>query len=635
LALLVMTQALAGSLTGTGRVYTYTLPQGPYSGSQAREFKVYVPRAYDRGEPVPMVMALHGCSMDHEDALANWNWDLAADRHRFIVVFPFITRYDHLRAQNCWGYWFDEHIHEGAGEVADLHRMAEGVEERYAIDPERRYIIGLSSGGGMAVAAAIAYNEYWAAAASVAGLPYGDWDSSVLAERFKPVTDHIEAIRAELDDERVIPFLVVQSRNDEVVRLRSAQLIRDSHLRVFEGDGDAAVELDCTEEGVACLHSRYLGPSDQTVVETVFYDGAVGGTQCGSLGCGHYYGGEDGDPDAWAYGAGPSTTEIAWAFFRNHTLSGNRAPEIGIEVQVHGSQAEVVGQASDPDGTVRAVEVIFELRDGDGFEPHGRFAVEAGFDAFTVSSGDLPGGVYRIHAIATDDAGASSASETRLVAIDHEIHAPVVGDLTANVTGNLVAITGNATDADGDLEAVVVSVGQRVETAGQGEDGFRARFEDVAAGSHTAVAKAVDALGQTGTATVDFAVAYTPPPAATGSIQAHCEAGRIPWAEYAAYYLRYGPDPFTVYQWPDGGWRDRPPRADEEVPDHPVRCVTATLEAHANAGRAYRRPPGWWFWSRPSYYAKGSEERLGQFGTTSVSLVERRPGYWESVHWCD
>jgi poly(hydroxyalkanoate) depolymerase family esterase len=313
--------ALAGSLTGTGTVKSYRLSKAPYKGSKARNYKVYVPRSYDRSQAVPMVFALHGCHMDHQDAMDNWNWDLVADAHNVIVVFPFVTQYDEFRNRNCWGYWLPAHIHEGAGEVEDLHRMAIEVESNYTIDPRRRYIIGLSSGGGMAVAAAIAYNEYWAAGASAAGLPYGDWSYSVLLERFKSKSDYVGAIQAELDDRRVIPFMVINSVNDEVVRLKAAELIRDSHLAVFGGDINNASARDCSAEGIACTHTRYVNDKGLTVVETVFFNGAVAGTQCGALGCGHYYGGEDDDPEAWAYGTGPSTTQIAWEFFSRHKLN--------------------------------------------------------------------------------------------------------------------------------------------------------------------------------------------------------------------------------------------------------------------------------------------------------------------------
>lgn len=133
-------------------------------------------------------------------------------------------------------------------------------------------------------------------------------------------------MEAELDEDRTIPLLVVHSLNDEVVRIRAAELIRDAYMKVFARDYDTAIEEVYTAEGIACTHTKYKDRSGGAVVETVLFDGAVAETQCGSLGCGHYYSGEEDDPKAWAYGRGPSTTRIAWEFFSRHTLSGDEAP---------------------------------------------------------------------------------------------------------------------------------------------------------------------------------------------------------------------------------------------------------------------------------------------------------------------
>ena len=133
------------TLSQAGVTDSYTLDQQSYAGSQARQYKVYVPA--DVTVPAPMVMVLHGCQQTHDDVLNDWGMKAKADQEKFILVTPFITRYDGLRNINCWGFWLDGHIHEGKGEPEDLHRIGLEVESNYNIDPERRYITGLSSGG--------------------------------------------------------------------------------------------------------------------------------------------------------------------------------------------------------------------------------------------------------------------------------------------------------------------------------------------------------------------------------------------------------------------------------------------------------------------------------------------------------
>jgi poly(hydroxyalkanoate) depolymerase family esterase len=162
----------ACAAVAAGTTQSFTFGAKPYSGSRDRNYKVYVPDGLSG--PAPLVMALHGCQQTHDDVLRDWGLTAAADRYRFVLVTPFITSYDGLRNTNCWGFWLDPHRHQGRGEPEDLHQIAREVEGRLSIDPARRYIAGLSSGGAMSVVASVTHNEYWAAAASAAGLPYGE-----------------------------------------------------------------------------------------------------------------------------------------------------------------------------------------------------------------------------------------------------------------------------------------------------------------------------------------------------------------------------------------------------------------------------------------------------------------------------
>ena len=317
---LVLASAAPAAMTGTGDVHNYT-----YNGSRDRNYTVYVPQSYDGSQPVPMIFALHGCAMNHTDARNLWNFDLIADQHNVIVVFPFVTSFTEMRNENCWGYWLSNHIREGGGgEVDDLHGIAKAVEAQYQIDPSRRYITGLSSGGGMTVAAAIAYNEYWAAAAPVAGLAYGDWASSVTADLFQSLATHNTAIANELDDPRPIPMLVIQSSNDTVVMPTAMELIRDSHLSAFGADLGADGSESCTTDGIACTLTTYNDSDGNPLVKTLLYSGVD--AKSASYGKGHYWSGGDEAQDKWSKSTGPKATEAIWDFFSQVTLDGYLPP---------------------------------------------------------------------------------------------------------------------------------------------------------------------------------------------------------------------------------------------------------------------------------------------------------------------
>jgi len=325
--------ACADALAGSTSSYTYSA--GNYPGSRDRHYKVYVPSGLPN--PAPMVMALHGCDQTHDDVLDDWGLKAAADRYGFLLVAPFITSYDGIRNVNCWGFWLDEQRHEGAGEVEDLHRIAQQVEKRFSVDPKRRFITGLSSGGAMTVAEAIAYNEYWAAAASAAGEPYGEDAASVSplpvcpgGATFHTVAQVAKDMRSELNSTYAIPLLILQNNKDCVVVPPAGRNLRDAHLKVF---GDAAHdtpsearagEHSCApvyEAGDDCVQTIYTGDgSGRSLVETVFYDGPQATPNPDDQDLGHYWiGGEAGREGRYAMRRGPSYPDLVWDFFARHT----------------------------------------------------------------------------------------------------------------------------------------------------------------------------------------------------------------------------------------------------------------------------------------------------------------------------
>ncbi|SDP58823.1 extracellular catalytic domain type 1 short-chain-length polyhydroxyalkanoate depolymerase [Ectopseudomonas guguanensis] len=325
-----------------GQTFSYTSPQQAYSGSRERSYKVYVPTGLST--PAPMVMALHGCRQTNDDVLNDWGLKAAADRYGFILVAPFITSYDGLRNENCWGFWFEQHIHQGGGEVADLHRIAQQVEANFVIDANRRFITGLSSGGAMALVAAVAYNEYWAAAAPAAGLPYRETASSVSlsgqcpgSATFRSVSQVAADMRSEVNDAYPIPLMILQNRNDCTVLQTAANNMRDAHLQVFGSASrntpatTKASDTGCSpyhQNDYGCRHIAYTQDSTtatRSLVETVIYDGPLATPNPQDTNHGHYWiGGAQGNNGKWSLQVGPSYPDIIWDFFSRHSRDGSQ-----------------------------------------------------------------------------------------------------------------------------------------------------------------------------------------------------------------------------------------------------------------------------------------------------------------------
>lgn len=350
--LLLITCVLVSVVAHAATTTALTLPAQGYPGARERQFKVYVPDGLKT--PAPLVMVLHGCQQTHDDVLRDWGMSAAADRHGFILVAPFITSYDGLRNANCWGFWFDAHRHQGRGEPEDLHQIARAVEARWSIDPARRYIAGLSSGAAMSVVAAVTHNEYWAAAASAAGLPYGEDAAAVSFSgcpgfaSFHPVNRVAADMRAELNDSYAIPLLVVQNDGDCTVLAQAGRNLRDAHLAAF---GDAAHDTPAQARAHArpcapvfntdygCEHVFYTvdGRSgSRSLVETVFYRGPTATPNPQDTDHGHYWiGGAHGNNGKWSLRDGPSYPDIVWDFFARHARAaappgGGNAPVITL-----------------------------------------------------------------------------------------------------------------------------------------------------------------------------------------------------------------------------------------------------------------------------------------------------------------
>lgn len=140
-------------------------------GGAGHSYRLYVPPGAASGQPMPLVLMLHGCTQDPDDFATGTHMNQAAADAGALVVYPAQQRHSNPNA--CWNWFSPENQQRGSGELALLVDMVRDVMARHPVDAQRVYVAGLSAGGAMAALLAREYPELFAAAGVHSGLQAG------------------------------------------------------------------------------------------------------------------------------------------------------------------------------------------------------------------------------------------------------------------------------------------------------------------------------------------------------------------------------------------------------------------------------------------------------------------------------
>ncbi len=213
-------------LTGEAQFATYA-----YAGAAGtRRYKLYVPSGYD-GEPLPLVVMLHGCTQDADDFALGTSMNTVAEQYTCLVAYPIQPA--SANPSKCWNWFKPADQERGRGEPSVIAGIVGHIAKTYAVDERRVYAAGLSAGGAAAAVLGAAYPDLFAAIGVHSGVACGlarDVPSAFAAMRGVAVADTGAVPTLGRSTER-IPTIVFHGDRDTTVHRSNGEHIVASTLR--------------------------------------------------------------------------------------------------------------------------------------------------------------------------------------------------------------------------------------------------------------------------------------------------------------------------------------------------------------------------------------------------------------------
>lgn len=503
------------------------------------DVQLYLPdTAPPGGARRALVVGLHGCLQNGVDMRTRANWAPAADAFGLVVALPTVP--DGGKIAGCWDYYGKamspflpappRHSRSNR-DNDDLLGLVEALlaDAHLNIDPAQVYLAGLSSGSGQAMVLGCLAPEIFAGIGLNAGPTLGTGASEINPSGgFLPIgLAEAAALCRDLAGEWTDAFAtqvtsVVYGSQDKTVSPQYSALNAAVMAELYGAEPAEDFPIDELEgfepRGLGKLWRDDEGPR----VSLIRVDGM-----------GH----------AWPAGSGPGreTKYIAseglnypaylTQFFFENNRRLARAPRLTATARVEDRRVTISGTAAAEAGSALDLEIEITGLSADVTVGPVRVAQPVP-PSFGWTSDDLPDDTsYRAIVTARGSAGRESVARLTF-GIGDAPFPPVVGEISAVVDGNCVAVLGTVEDRNGDVERIEVSVDG--ESHGEAllnetRDGWALREPvcELAAGRHQAAASAIDEGGlRSQPAETVFSV-EPPYEVAVGTLNGHVIAQRI------------------------------------------------------------------------------------------------------------
>jgi len=288
-------------------------------GYQGRTYKVYLPKSYRDGAPVPLVVMLHGCTQDPDTFATGTRMNQLADSQGFAVMYPAQPQTAH--PNKCWNWFKPEDQARDSGEPALIAGMVQQVEHEYAIDPHAVYAAGLSAGAAMTVILGATYPDMFAGLGVCSGLEYqaatneGNAWAVMNTGGPDPRTAGAHAYQTMGSNAHVMPVMVFHGTADTVVAPKNAdQIVAQWAVTNDQISGQTTLESEQPETtsgqvsgGRRYTAKTYRDQAGTAVIEEVLVDQMP-----------HAWSGGQSQGSSFMDPQGPDASTMLWNFFSSH-----------------------------------------------------------------------------------------------------------------------------------------------------------------------------------------------------------------------------------------------------------------------------------------------------------------------------
>jgi poly(hydroxyalkanoate) depolymerase family esterase len=253
-----------------------------------RSYKLYVPSGYC-GQPLPLIVMLHGCTQSPDDFAAGTRMNLRAEEHNCFVAYP--AQAASANASKCWNWFRPGDQQRGQGEPSLIAGITRQVVSDYSVDPDRLYVAGFSAGAAATAILAATYPELYAAIGVHSGLACGaaiDLTSAFAAMRQNRLVARRRDGRGSGRGwgSRIVPAIVFHGDQDRTVHPHNGDQVITQLGEALNIDLEATVRDGRVPGGRGYSQILYHDASGQAIFEQWVIHGAghawSGGSPAGS-----------------------------------------------------------------------------------------------------------------------------------------------------------------------------------------------------------------------------------------------------------------------------------------------------------------------------------------------------------------